>query len=93
MPVNIPSVAVGRFLRGLRIEQNPAMTIGEAAKKVGCNSVHNYTNIENGKRTITPATLFDYVTKLLGDKEEALNRMMVWAMHLHNGDQTGVLRD
>lgn len=92
MPVNIPSVAVGKFLRGLRLEQGN-MTIGDAAKKVGCNSIPNYTNIENGKRSITPMTMLDYSARLLGSKEEALNRIVIWAMHLHVEGNDSVLRD
>lgn len=81
--LNIPSTAVGKFLRALRVEQG-IQTVGEAAKKVGCGDVRNYTNIENGNRSITPQKMLEYTTKLLdGDKAEAINRIILWAMHIH----------
>ena len=88
---NIRPVQVGKFLRNLRIEAG-IESLADAAKKVGCSNVNNYTNIENGRRSITPETMLDYATKMLGDKNEALNRMLLWAMSLHDAREVGIQR-
>lgn len=89
---SIPSVAVGKFLRALRMELG-IESIAEAAKKTGCANIHNYTNIENGHRSITPQTMHEYATKLLdGDRNEALNRIILWAMNIHNSERVAELQ-
>ncbi len=87
-----PPVSVGKFLRSLRIEQG-ITSVKDAAKTVGCGNVHNYSNIENGNRIITPEKLLEYTTKILaGNTNEALNRILAWAMHMHD-DEGRVQRD
>ena len=90
--VTIPSVAVGKFLRSLRMELG-ITSVSEAAAKVGCPNVSNYTNVENGRRSITPDTMLEYATKLLdGDRAEALNRMLIWSRNMHGERETELQR-